>query len=86
MDFGPTPRLGKSSYQLFDAAGRSATIYRYYEGVVVGEGREWVDYGPAGVTRADTVDRPPPPWSGIQPSRGWKVCARSDVETARNSA
>jgi predicted dehydrogenase len=50
-DFGPTPRLGKSCYQLFDAAGRSATIYRYYEGVVIGEGRQWVDFGPEGVTR-----------------------------------
>src|SRR3954468_2934090 len=42
--------------------------------------------GPAGVTRADTVERPPPPWSGTQPSSGWKAWGRFDVEAARKSA
>ena len=34
-DFGPSPRTGKSCYPQFDAAGKSATIYGYYEGAVV---------------------------------------------------
>ena len=42
--------------------------------------------GPAGVTRAETVERPPPPWVGMQPSSGWNACGRFDVETARKSA
>jgi myo-inositol 2-dehydrogenase / D-chiro-inositol 1-dehydrogenase len=57
-DFGPSPRLGKSSYQLFDAAGSSATIYRYYDGVLLGRGREWLDYGPEGVARVQTTGLP----------------------------
>ncbi len=50
-DFGPSPRTGKSFYQLFDAAGKSATVYGYYEGAVIGERRAFVDYRPDGVAR-----------------------------------
>ena len=42
--------------------------------------------GPAGVTRAETVERPPPPCSGTQPSSGWNACGLFAVETARKSA
>ena len=42
---------------------------------------------PGGLTaRAETVERPPPPWVGTQPSSGWKSCVRGEVETARKSA
>lgn len=37
-DFGPSPWTGKSYYELFDAAGNSATIYHYYEAVRFGTG------------------------------------------------
>ena len=42
--------------------------------------------GPAGVTRADTVERPPPPWVGMHPMSGWNACTRRAVETAWKSA
>lgn len=43
-DFGPDPYTGKSFYQLFDAAGRSATIYGYYNGVRLLKNRQFEDY------------------------------------------
>jgi predicted dehydrogenase len=52
-DFGPSPRVGKAFYQLFDAAGRSATVYGYYEGVLIAEGKHLTDYGPGGVARGE---------------------------------
>src|SRR5205823_6067412 len=42
--------------------------------------------GPAGVTRAETVERPPPPCVGTQPRSGWNAWTLGAVETARNIA
>jgi myo-inositol 2-dehydrogenase / D-chiro-inositol 1-dehydrogenase len=43
-DFGPDPYTGKAFYQLFDAAGRSATVYGYYDGVRLQQNRQFEDF------------------------------------------
>jgi predicted dehydrogenase len=50
-DFGPDAFVGKSFYQLFDAQGRSATIYGYYSGVRIYDGSSWTDYSATRVQR-----------------------------------
>jgi myo-inositol 2-dehydrogenase/D-chiro-inositol 1-dehydrogenase len=54
-DFGPDAYVGKSFYQLFDAAGRSATVYGYYTGVRVFDGERFTDHAVDGVTRGRLV-------------------------------
>ena len=39
-DFGPAHHVKKSFYQLFDAEGKSATIYGYFAGLTLGDGKE----------------------------------------------
>jgi predicted dehydrogenase len=43
-DFGPDAYVGKSFYQMFDAQGRSATIYGYYSGLRLYDGKAFTDY------------------------------------------
>jgi predicted dehydrogenase len=50
-DFGPDAYVGKSFYQLFDAQGRSATIYGYYSGIRIYDGASWTDYSTTRVQR-----------------------------------
>ena len=54
-DFGPDAYVGKSFYQLFDAAGRSATVYGYYTGVRVFDGERYTDYTADRVARGTLV-------------------------------
>ena len=54
-DFGPDAYVGKSFYQLFDAAGRSATVYGYYTGARVFDGERYTDYSVDRVTRGRLV-------------------------------
>jgi len=35
---------------------------------------------------AETVERPPPPWVGMQPSSGWNACRFPDTLTAWKNA
>ena len=39
-DFGPAHHVKKSFYQLFDGQGKSATIYGYFAGLTLGDGKE----------------------------------------------
>ncbi len=39
-DFGPAHYVKKSFYQLFDGEGKSATIYGYFAGLTLGDGKE----------------------------------------------
>ena len=39
-DFGPAHHVKKSFYQLFDGEGKSATIYGYFAGLTLGDGKE----------------------------------------------
>jgi len=41
-DFGPAHHVKKSFYQVFDGRGKSATLFDYYAGLTVGEGRDVV--------------------------------------------
>jgi predicted dehydrogenase len=71
-DFGPSPWAGKAFYQLFDAAGRSATVYRYYAGVVLGRGRETLEVTAADLSPAERAD----PYGYVGEMAEFVACAR----------
>jgi predicted dehydrogenase len=98
-DFGPDSYTGKSFYQLFDGAGRSATVYGYYSGVRVFDGQRYTDYGPSRVTRGrlaggghlaqaeeeepSTAHLPPPEGAGPQGPDGYAGEMAEFVRCAR---
>ena len=55
-DFGPSDWAGRAFCQLFDAAGLSATIYRYFEGVQIARRGEARDVTVADLTLAERAD------------------------------
>ncbi|MGH2350056.1 MAG: Gfo/Idh/MocA family protein, partial [Chloroflexota bacterium] len=71
-DFGPSHWAGKSFYQLFDATGRSATVYQYYGGLRLGHGRETTDVTSADLSPAEQAD----PFGYVGEMAEFVACAR----------
>jgi predicted dehydrogenase len=71
-DFGASHWAGKSFYQLFDAAGRSATLHGYYAGLRLGHGRESTDMMQADLPPQESDD----PYGYAAEMAEFVACAR----------